>query len=80
MCGQAERRQCVSEQIQVELEPENISKIRNRNDLERSLRFILNNSIFDQNLNLVNSSDILKQNEDRVCALLDKMVYMTDFC
>lgn len=44
------------------------------------MRFILNNSLYDDNLNMINASEVLKQNEDRVCALLDKMVYMTSFC
>ena len=80
MSGQSLIRNCVGEQLHVELEPDKIGKIKSQNDLEKSLRFILNNCLYDSNLNMINTSQILKQNEDRVCALLDKMVYMTNFC
>lgn len=29
---------------------------------------------------MINVSNILKQNQERVSAMLDKMVYMTEFC
>ena len=48
--------------------------------MEKSLRFILNNCQYDERGNMINTSEVLKQNQDRVCALLDKMVYMTEFC
>ena len=42
--------------------------------------FILNNSLFDSSKNMIRVADILRQDENRVYALLDKMVNMTEHC
>ena len=66
--------------LNIELEPERLKQLNNESDLLKSVQFIINNSRCDESGSLINASEILKQNKDRVSALLDKMVYMTEFC
>ena len=70
----------LSRQLNIPFEPSLIRESRNREELEDFLKFVLNNSLFDSNRNMVNVAGILKQDEERVYALLDKMVNMTEEC
>lgn len=41
---------------------------------------MLNNSLYDSSNNMIQIADILKHDEQRIYALLDKMVNMTEHC
>lgn len=80
LIGSSVARRSVGEMLGVQLEPEKIRSLKSQIEVQKSLCFILNNCLYDQSLNMVNTSEILKQNSQRITALLDKMVYMTGFC
>lgn len=41
---------------------------------------MLNNSLFDKNNNMIQVANILKQDQEKIHALLDRMVHMTQMC
>ena len=80
LSGHTRVRQEVSKLTGIRLSPFELQSIENPEELEESVAFILNNSLYDDNLNMINLEDLLKQDEDKVLALVDKMVYMTEYC
>ena len=66
--------------LDTKLEPEEFDSTGSFHELSKSIRFILNNSLFDDSKNMVNMSELLKQDRDKVYALLDRMVNMTEHC
>lgn len=80
LSGHTRVRQEVSKLTGIRLSPFELQSIENPEELEESLRFILNNSLYDDNLNMINLEELLKQDEEKVFALVDKMVYMTEYC
>jgi len=73
-------RDYISQALGIPLEPSKVKGSKNSHQFKEVLKFILNNSFFDSNKNMVRVADILRQDEERIFALLDKMVNMTEHC
>ena len=73
-------RDIISQSLGVSLDPEKVKDSKSYQELNLALQFILNNSHFDQNKNMIRVADILRQDENRIFALLDNMVNMTEHC
>ena len=70
----------ISQTLRIPLEPSKLREIRCEEEFKDTLIFILNNSLFDSSSRMVRVADVLKQDEERIHALLDKMVNMTEHC
>ena len=73
-------RSYISQALGIPLEPSRVKESKSSHQFKEVLKFILNNSLFDSNKNMVRIADILRQDEERIFALLDKMVNMTEHC
>ena len=73
-------RNVLSQSLGIPLEPEKVRDSKNSQQFQEVLKFILNNSLFDRENNMVRVAEVLRQDEDRVFALLDRMSNMTQHC